>query len=96
MSLGNADFRQLIPLLHPRTRVQDMDVLKAWYAAVAEISITQGHTGFLGQALCPRRVAEGSPRNWLRASPGLHTPHPYTKIDGITYHQSSHLEPINI
>ena len=36
MSLGNADFRQLIPLLHPRTRVQDMDVLKAWYAAVAD------------------------------------------------------------
>ena len=36
MSLANADFRQLIPLLHPRTRVQDMDVLKAWYAAVAD------------------------------------------------------------
>ena len=36
MSLENADFRQLIPLLHPRTRVQDMDVLKAWYAAVAD------------------------------------------------------------
>lgn len=34
MPLGNDDFRQLIPLLHPRTRVQDMDVLKAWYEAV--------------------------------------------------------------
>jgi GAF domain-containing protein len=30
------DFRQLIPLLHPRTRVHDTDVLKAWYEAVAD------------------------------------------------------------
>ncbi len=30
------DFRQLIPLLHPRTRVHDVDVLKAWYEAVAD------------------------------------------------------------
>ncbi len=32
--MGDADFRQLIPLLHPRTRIQDMDELKAWYEAV--------------------------------------------------------------
>lgn len=36
MGSPNADFRKLIPLLHPRTRVQDMDVLKAWYEAVAD------------------------------------------------------------
>jgi len=36
MALGEADFRQLIPLLHPRTRIQDMDVLKAWYEAVED------------------------------------------------------------
>lgn len=36
MALGEADFRQLIPLLHPRTRIQDMDVLKAWYEAVTD------------------------------------------------------------
>lgn len=36
MTMPNADFRKLIPLLHPRTRVQDMDVLKAWYEAVAD------------------------------------------------------------
>ncbi len=36
MSMGEAHFRQLIPLLHPRTRIQDMDVLKAWYEAVAD------------------------------------------------------------
>ncbi|HWA14821.1 MAG TPA: hypothetical protein VG817_00210, partial [Gemmatimonadales bacterium] len=36
MAMPNADFRKLIPLLHPRTRVQDMDVLKAWYEAVAD------------------------------------------------------------
>jgi GAF domain-containing protein len=34
MTLGQADFRQLIPLLHPRTRIQDMDELKTWYEAV--------------------------------------------------------------
>jgi GAF domain-containing protein len=37
MTLGEADFRQLIPLLHPRTRIQDMDVLKAWYEAVEDV-----------------------------------------------------------
>ena len=36
MSLGEADFRQLIPLLHPRTRIHDLDVLKTWYEAVAD------------------------------------------------------------
>jgi GAF domain-containing protein len=36
MPLGEAEFRQLIPLLHPRTRIHDMDVLKAWYEAVAD------------------------------------------------------------
>jgi GAF domain-containing protein len=36
MTLGDANFRKLIPLLHPRTRIQDMDVLKAWYEAVAD------------------------------------------------------------
>jgi GAF domain-containing protein len=36
MAMPNADFRKLIPLLHPRTRVQDLDVLKAWYEAVAD------------------------------------------------------------
>jgi hypothetical protein len=34
--MGNSDFRQLIPLLHPRTRIHDVDVLKAWYEAVAD------------------------------------------------------------
>lgn len=34
--MNEAHFRQLIPLLHPRTRIQDMDVLKAWYEAVAD------------------------------------------------------------
>ena len=36
MSIGEAHFRQRIPLLHPRTRIQDLDVLKAWYEAVAD------------------------------------------------------------
>ena len=36
MPMGDANFRQLIPLLHPRTRIQDMDELKAWYEAVAD------------------------------------------------------------
>lgn len=36
MPLDEAEFRQLIPLLHPRTRIHDMDVLKAWYEAVAD------------------------------------------------------------
>ncbi len=36
MPIGEADFRELIPLLHPRTRIQDMDELKAWYEAVAD------------------------------------------------------------
>lgn len=36
MAKGEIDFRQLIPLLHPRTRVHDLDVLKAWYEAVAD------------------------------------------------------------
>jgi GAF domain-containing protein len=36
MAMGEIDFRQLIPLLHPRTRVHDVDVLKAWYEAVAD------------------------------------------------------------
>lgn len=36
MAKGEIDFRQLIPLLHPRTRVHDVDVLKAWYEAVAD------------------------------------------------------------
>lgn len=36
MALGEDDFRKLIPLLHPRTRLQDLDVLKAWYEAVAD------------------------------------------------------------
>lgn len=36
MILGEADFRQLIPLLHPRTRIHDMDVLRAWYEAVED------------------------------------------------------------
>jgi GAF domain-containing protein len=36
MPMGNADFRELIPLLHPRTRIQDMDELKAWYEAVTD------------------------------------------------------------
>ncbi len=36
MTLGDANFRKLIPLLHPRTRIQDMDVLKAWYEAVED------------------------------------------------------------
>ncbi len=35
--MDDADFRQLIPLLHPRTRVHDVDVLKAWYEAVADV-----------------------------------------------------------
>ena len=36
MATADMDFRQLIPLLHPRTRVHDVDVLKAWYEAVAD------------------------------------------------------------
>lgn len=36
MARREIDFRQLIPLLHPRTRVHDVDVLKAWYEAVAD------------------------------------------------------------
>jgi hypothetical protein len=36
MAMSEMDFRQLIPLLHPRTRVHDLDVLKAWYEAVAD------------------------------------------------------------
>jgi hypothetical protein len=36
MAKAETDFRQLIPLLHPRTRVHDVDVLKAWYEAVAD------------------------------------------------------------
>lgn len=36
MTLGDANFRKLIPLLHPRTRIHDMDVLKAWYEAVED------------------------------------------------------------
>jgi len=36
MGLGEHEFRKLIPLLHPRTRLQDQDVLKAWYEAVAD------------------------------------------------------------
>ncbi len=36
MPQSDGHFRQLIPLLHPRTRIQDMDVLKAWYEAVAD------------------------------------------------------------
>ncbi len=36
MDSGHELFRQLIPLLHPRTRLQDMDVLKAWYEAVED------------------------------------------------------------
>ncbi len=34
--MGETDYRQLIPPLHPLTRIQDMDKLKAWYEAVAE------------------------------------------------------------
>jgi GAF domain-containing protein len=37
MALGDANFRKLIPLLHPRTRIQDMDVLKTWYEAVEDV-----------------------------------------------------------
>jgi GAF domain-containing protein len=36
MPLSEAEFRKLIPLLHPRTRIQDMEALKAWYEAVAD------------------------------------------------------------
>jgi GAF domain len=36
MALGEADFRKLIPLLHPRTRLKDLEVLKAWYEAVTD------------------------------------------------------------
>ncbi|HTS88830.1 MAG TPA: GAF domain-containing protein [Gemmatimonadales bacterium] len=36
MALSQAEFRELIPLLHPRTRLEDMDVLKAWYEAIAD------------------------------------------------------------
>lgn len=34
--MGDTNFRQLIPLLHPRTRIQDLDELRAWYEAVAD------------------------------------------------------------
>jgi len=37
MHLEDAEFRQLIPILHPHTRMQDLDTLRAWYEAVADV-----------------------------------------------------------
>ncbi len=37
MHLDDAEFRQLIPILHPHTRMQDLDTLRAWYEAVADV-----------------------------------------------------------
>ncbi|HXG45558.1 MAG TPA: GAF domain-containing protein [Gemmatimonadales bacterium] len=36
MSTSQAGFRQTIPLLHPSTRLEDLETLKAWYEAVAD------------------------------------------------------------
>ena len=35
--MGVEEFRQLIPILHPRTRLQDLDALRAWYEAMADV-----------------------------------------------------------
>lgn len=37
METSPEEFRQLIPILHPRTRLQDLDALRAWYEAVADV-----------------------------------------------------------
>jgi len=37
MEMGPGEFRQLIPILHPRTRLQDLDALRAWYEALADV-----------------------------------------------------------
>jgi len=37
MNLDEGEFRQLIPILHPHTRMQDLDALRAWYEAVADV-----------------------------------------------------------
>ncbi len=37
MNLEDGEFRQLIPILHPHTRMQDLDTLRAWYEAAADV-----------------------------------------------------------
>lgn len=37
MHLEDGEFRQLIPILHPHTRMQDLDTLRAWYEAIADV-----------------------------------------------------------
>lgn len=37
MHLEEAEFRQLIPILHPHTRMQDLDALRAWYEAIVDV-----------------------------------------------------------
>ncbi len=36
MPAGQVGLRELIPLLHPSTRLEDLETLKAWYEAVAD------------------------------------------------------------
>ena len=37
MHLEDGEFRQLIPILHPHTRMQDLDTLRAWYEAATDV-----------------------------------------------------------